>query len=66
MRDDPEIYGAEAVLRTHQIEFFVPGQIPEMQDAEFPERDMASYGLRVFCFVDVLRLEGGKPPRAGR
>src|SRR4029453_10298292 len=47
MRDDPKVDSPKAILRAHQIEFFVPGQIPKMKHAKFSERYVTSDRLRV-------------------
>src|SRR5262245_40224037 len=47
MRDDPKIDVSKTILRTHQIGFFVPGQIPKMQHAKFSKRYVTSDRLRV-------------------
>src|SRR5215831_10664245 len=57
MRDDPKVHGPEAILRAHQIEFFVPGQIPEMQHAKLSERYVTSDRLRVLRLIHFLSFE---------
>ena len=59
MGDDPQVDRADAILRTHQVEFLVPRQIAEMQHAEFSKSDMASDRLRILGLVHFLGLEAG-------
>src|SRR5437773_796371 len=59
MRDDPQIDGADAILRAHQVELLVPGEIAEMQHPKFSKSDVASDRLRILGFVHLLRSEAG-------
>ena len=55
MRHDEEIDGADRIVRTHQLEFLVPGQIAEMRDPKAAERDDAA---------DRLAFSVGRRPSA--
>src|SRR5262245_55949081 len=57
MRDDEEIHGTEAVVRTHQIEFLVHGEIAHVDYFELSESDVTADRLRVLRPIDVLSLE---------
>ena len=45
------IHGAEAVVRAHQLEFLVLGEIAQMSGAKFSERDVDADRLRVLGVV---------------
>src|SRR5207248_11102602 len=59
MRDDPQIDGADAILRAHHVEFLVPGEIAKMQHPKFSKSDVASDRLRILGFIHLLRREAG-------
>src|SRR5438128_448728 len=59
MRDDPQIDSADAILRAHQVEFLVPGEIAEMQHPKFSKSDVASDRLRILGLIHFLRREAG-------
>jgi hypothetical protein len=40
MQPQEQVDGTDAVIRTHQLEFLVFGQIAQMDGAEFSERDV--------------------------
>jgi len=54
---DIQINGAEAVVRTHQIELPVQGQITEDDGSKLSEGNETSNRLVVFRFWDIRRLE---------
>src|SRR5213594_2914000 len=50
------VYGADAIDRTHQLEFFIRGKISQMEHAEVAVRDDDSDRLPVFSLVHALRV----------
>src|SRR5213594_2354194 len=53
-RSNKQIDGSNAVDRTIELEFLVPGEITEIQHAEFAERDVAAHRLFVLGVADGL------------
>jgi hypothetical protein len=51
MQPQEQVDGADAVIRAHQLEFLVFGQIAQMDGSEFSERDVNADGHRVLRIV---------------
>src|SRR5262249_60929161 len=58
MRDHEQVDGSDRIVRAHQLEFLVPGEVAEMRDAELAERHDAADRLRVLGRVGLLLLAG--------
>src|SRR5215472_13553739 len=58
MGDDEQIDRSDRIVRAHQLEFLVPGEVAEMRDAELAKRHDAADRLRVLGWIGILRLEG--------
>src|ERR1700690_4327494 len=56
--DHKHVDGANGIIRAHQLEFLVPGEIAQMHDPKLPERYHTADGIRVLDAAVVILVPG--------